>query len=364
MRTQNTQPGVITGQMAATTGGLSEKRVINYASNYFAIPLEDVRVQALTPDASTRKYYRVFSGADLDETFIISLYPAPFNAHENSFVDVSRLFERAGLPVPRIIHVADTDGIILQEDLGDVSLAKWLCDAEERGDAKGADEMMKRAIELIARIQATTRAAYEMNSIASRFAFDEDKLSWELNYFFTHFFGSLEQREFDAEEAAAIRLDLQAIAAELAARPRALVHRDYHGMNLMVDPRGDLRIIDHQDARMGPATYDLVPLLVERRLQPADEDWVEERQRFFLSARAQVGLPKIDSGELRYEFHLMTVQRQLKAVGTFSYQTAVVGRGEFYRKYIASSIATVLRAMAKPGMKEYPALRKSLEAYE
>jgi hypothetical protein len=31
----------------------------------------------------------------------------------------------------------------------------------------------------------------------------------------------------------------------------------------------------------------------------------------------------------------MTIQRQLKAIGTFSYQTAVVGRGEVYECYIA-----------------------------
>src|SRR5262245_54607096 len=167
MTTQNIQPGVMTGQMAGMTGGLSEKRVINYTSRYFAIPLEDVRLQALTPDASTRKYYRVFSSADSDETFIVSLYLAPFNAHDNSFVDVSQLFERAGLPVPRIIDVADTDGIILQEDLGDTSLAKWLCQAVERGDTKGEETMLGQAIELIAQIQATTQTAYEMNSVSS-----------------------------------------------------------------------------------------------------------------------------------------------------------------------------------------------------
>jgi aminoglycoside/choline kinase family phosphotransferase len=361
MTTQNIQPGVMTGQTAGMTGGLSEKRVINYAAHYFAIPLEEVRFQALTPDASTRKYYRVFSGADSDETFIVSLYPTPFNAHENSFVDSSRLFERAGLPAPRIINVADTDGIILQEDLGDTSLAKWLSDASELGDFKGAEEMMRRAIQLVAQIQATTQIAYEMNALASRLAFDEDKLSWELNYFFDHFFGSLSKRPFEAEEADAIKLDLQAIAAELAARPRLLTHRDYHGMNLMVDAAGALRIIDHQDARMGPATYDLVPLLVERRLEPVDESWVEEQRNFFLRAAAKLGLPPVEPEEFEYEFHLMTVQRQLKAIGTFSYQTAVVGRGEFYEKYIEPSIATVLRAMAKPGMKEYPALRKALE---
>ena len=361
MTSQNIQSGQMTGLTANVTGGLSEKRVINYTSRYFAIPIEEVRFQALTPDASTRKYYRVFSDADSTETFIISLYLAPFNAHDNSFVDVSQLFERAGLPVPRIIDVADTDGIILQEDLGDTSLATWLCVALENGDTKGAETMLRRAIELIAQIQATTQTADDMNSVASRLAFDEDKLSWELDYFFDHFFGSLGQRQFESDEAEAIKLDLQAIAAELAARPRVLTHRDYHGMNLMVDPNGGLRIIDHQDARMGPATYDLVPLLLERRLHPADEDWVEQHRQFFLTARANLGLPPIESEEFRYEFHLMTVQRQLKAIGTFSYQTAVVGRGEYYQKYIAPSIATVLRAMSKPGMKEFPALRKSLE---
>jgi aminoglycoside/choline kinase family phosphotransferase len=358
MTPQNIQQSVPTGM----TGGLSEKRVVNYTSRYFGVPLDEVRFQALTPDASTRKYYRVYSGADSAETFIISLYPSPFNAHDNSFVDVSQLFEGAGLPVPKILDVADTDGIILQEDLGDVSLAKWLCDAQAGKDAKGAEDMLRRAIELIAQIQATTQTAFDVNSVASRLAFDEDKLSWELNYFFDHFFGSLKQRQFEPQESDAIKLDLQAIASELAARPRVLTHRDYHGMNLMVDSQEVLRIIDHQDARMGPATYDLVPLLVERRLKPAEEAWVEEQQAFFLSACAKLGLPEIDPEELKYEFHLMTAQRQLKAIGTFSYQTAVVGRGEFYEKYIAPSIATVLRAMGKPGMKEYPALRRALES--
>ncbi|MGH9848909.1 MAG: aminoglycoside phosphotransferase family protein [Blastocatellia bacterium] len=357
MTPQNSQSGAT----IAATGGLSEKRVVNYTARHFGVLVEEVRFQALTPDASTRKYYRVSSATNPGETSIISLYPSPFNPHDNSFLDVSQLFERAGLPVPKIIDAAGTEGIILQEDLGDTSLTEWLSDAEERGDAKGAEAMMGRAIELVARIQATTTLAHEMNSVSSRLAFDEDKLSWELNYFFDHFFGSLKRKQFATEEAEAIKLDLQAVAAELAARARVLTHRDYHGMNLMVDTRGELRIIDHQDARMGPATYDLTPLLVERRSQPADEAWVEEHQDYFLRVRAEFGLTKIKVGEFRHEFHLMTVQRQLKAIGTFSYQTAVVGRGEFYEKYIAPSIATVLRAMSKPGMKEYPALRRALE---
>jgi aminoglycoside/choline kinase family phosphotransferase len=351
------------GAAARFAGGLSEKRVVSYSARYFEIPIDQVLFQPLTPDASTRKYYRVARTDAPHETFIISLYPTPFNPQDNSYLDITRLFMQSGLPVPEVIDVAGTEGVILQEDLGDDSLTEWLSEAQGRGHHSQANEMLSCAIELVARIQAATQLAYKINSVASRLAFDEDKLSWELNYFFDHFFESLHQHQFTEGEEQAIKRDLQEIAAELAARPRVLTHRDYHSMNLMVDPRGELRIIDHQDARMGPATYDIVPLLVERRLQPADEGWIEEYQDFFLRARSQQGLPPIDVKELRYEFNLMTVQRQLKAIGTFSYQTAMVGRGDVYQKYIPPAVATVLRAMCKPSMKEYPALMKALENF-
>ena len=39
-----------------------------------------------------------------------------------------------------------------------------------------------------------------------------------------------------------------------------LCHRDYHSRNLMLHG-GALYIIDFQDARIGPDTYDLVSLL-------------------------------------------------------------------------------------------------------
>lgn len=337
---------------------LSEKRVRNYAAKYLQTEPEAIRLEALTPDASTRKYYRISASDKPAETFIVSLYPAPFNPQSSAYLDVTRLFTEAGLPVPQVLDVAGTEGIITQEDLGDESLARWM----ESASAADADAMLKKSLALIARIQAASELAFTSGSVASTLAFDEDKLGWELNYFFDHFFGSYRHDNLSEAETAAIKADLQAVAAELAARPRVLTHRDYHAMNLMVDHKGELRIIDHQDARMGPVTYDLVPILVERRLVPADELWVEAQQKYFLQARENLGLPSLDWEDFQYEFHLMTVQRQLKAVGTFSYQTGVMGRGEYYEKYIKSSVATVLRAMNKPGMKEYPALRNKLES--
>jgi aminoglycoside/choline kinase family phosphotransferase len=53
-------------------------------------------------------------------------------------------------------------------------------------------------------------------------------------------------------ETAELKVELNDIAAELASAPRVLCHRDYHASNLMIDGKRDLRVIDHQDARMGP----------------------------------------------------------------------------------------------------------------
>ena len=61
-------------------------------------------------------------------------------------------------------------------------------------------------------------------------------------------------------EIEAVRAEFKIIVEELAGEPRVLCHRDYHSRNLMLS-QGQLYLIDFQDARMGPDTYDLASLL-------------------------------------------------------------------------------------------------------
>ena len=76
---------------------------------------------------------------------------------------------------------------------------------------------------------------------------------------------------------------MAAIVEELAAEPRVLCHRDYHSRNLMLHD-GRLYIIDFQDARMGPDTYDLVSLLRDSYVD-LTEAQVDELIAFFLALR-------------------------------------------------------------------------------
>jgi aminoglycoside/choline kinase family phosphotransferase len=307
----------------------------------------------LTPDASTRNYFRI---GWKKGTAVAAVYPEPFDPDFHPYLDVTRLFLDNAIPVPEIYAVDGQHGLIVQEDLGDQQLFR-LYDAAPKDEC---DDYKEVAVNLIAQIQKATDAAYERQSIASRLAFDEAKLSWELDFFMEHFFATLRKETLRHSEAAELKAELNDISAELAARPRVLCHRDFHAANLMVDSQRRLRIVDHQDARMGPVTYDLVSFLLDRRLAPPSLAELRAYRLFLLEERRLLGLPALDPDEVACEFRLMTIQRGLKAIGTFSYQTAVCNRGSSYEHFIEPTLAIVLQAA--DWLERFPALRRMLRA--
>src|SRR3569832_543694 len=205
----------------------------------------------LTPDASTRKYYRI---RWKKRTAVAAVYPEPFDPEFHPYLDVTRLFLDCDIPVPEIYAVDNNTGIIVQENLGDRQLFHIYDDDSE----ELCDEYKEKAIALIAKIQKATDRAYETQSIASRLAFDEAKLSWELDFFFDHYFGSLRLENLRHAEVAELKAELNDIAAELAAVPRVLCHRDYHASNLMIDNKKRLCVVVFLVACLGLVCFVLV----------------------------------------------------------------------------------------------------------
>lgn len=309
------------------------------------------KMEKLTGDASTRQYFRLYALEQALEpspaqTFIAAVYQEAFDAQENSFCSINQMLTAAQLPVPRIVAIAGNYGIVLQEDLGDVRLQDWLNTAT-------ADDSLKayyQAIDLILAIQGVTERAIETNSIAAQLAFDKAKLMWELEFFYKHYFGSYRQEVLSTTQEVALLEELTQIAEQLASRPRVLCHRDFHSRNLMLHNEQQY-IIDHQDARMGPYTYDLASLLRDPYVA-LEEDVIERLYNYFVDACPQSS-PSWRT-ELKDEFELMTVQRIVKAIGTYAYQTAVV-KNNVYVAYIPRALATVLAAAER--LNRFPVLR-------
>ena len=309
--------------------------------------LADARVVPLTGDASDRRYLRVLPAGGAP--FVLAVHAEPFAFEALPFVNVTALFAAMPVPVPRILGHAGDLGILALEDLGDVTLQAHLGVA----DAGRHRMLYHQAVAIIDVMQRRGRELEDARYLPYGVAFDSDRLLWELDFFVKHFLVAYRGATLAAPEREALRAECAVVAEELAAEPRVLCHRDFHSRNLML--RGDeLVVIDHQDARMGPDTYDLASLLRDAYVDLPEAD-VEALIAHYLSVRA--GAPPAEA--FRRRFDLMALQRTLKALGTFGYQ-ATARNNPVYIQYIPRALA--LAATTLERLPERARLRDLLSA--
>ena len=289
----------------------------------------DARVVPLTGDASDRRYFRILLRDAAPQ--VLAVHPGPIDFDALPFVNVARLFSAMPVPVPRILGHSRELGIIALEDLGDVTLQAHV------GTASSAEHaaLYREAVTLVTAMQQRGRELESPEYTPYGIAFDMEKLTWELRFFTKHFLEAYRGAMLTPATQDALSAEWAAIAEELAGEPRVLCHRDYHSRNLMLHNER-LYIIDFQDARMGPDTYDLVSLLRDSYVDFSEQQ-VEALIAFFLAKRAASAA---DDADFRRRFDLMALQRNLKALGTFGFQTTSRGN-PVYIQYIPRTLSFV-----------------------
>ncbi len=283
---------------------------------------------SLAGDASMRRYFRAFAAGGsfivcYDETLAASA------EGEHQFLVVHALFERHGVPVPRI-HAADrARGLLLLEDLGD----ELVEDRFPRLAADEAEALYGAILDVLARIQSIRQ---DGSPVPFGRSFDMDKLMFEFDFFIEHavtnYFRFAAPESFFRE----LRAGFLDVAAKLQ-HPGAFVlnHRDFHSRNIMFRGASPC-VIDFQDARMGLPQYDLASLLRDSYLRLADPLFERLTDRYYRTAR-ETGIHSMGRAEFDRLFDLSAFQRNVKAVGTFAYQSRVLGR----RRYEPSIAGTL-----------------------
>ena len=308
-------------------GAAQRERIEGYLQRS-GLAARSPRIVPLTGDASDRRYFRLIMPES--PSLVVSLHATPFTFETLPFVNVARLLAQMPVPIPEVIGHADDLGVLALQDLGDVTLQAHL------GAASPAEHaaLYRQAVALIATLQRRGAELESSEYLPYGIAFDVEKLTWELDFFIKHFIEAY--RGVNISPAA--REELRGACAELvqilASEPRVLCHRDYHSRNLMLH-EGKLYIIDFQDARMGPDTYDLVSLLRDS-YGDLPEQTVDELIAYFLALKGETG----NEREFRERFDVMALQRNLKALGTFGYQTTA-RRNPVYIQYIPRTLRYV-----------------------
>ncbi len=316
----------------------AQERIQRYLGEHELGP-QVAKILPLTGDASDRRYFRVLLRDT--EPIVLALHAEQIEFDRMAFVSVARLLSAIPLPVPRILHHSDSLGIIGLQDLGDVTLQAHLGAAPPDQH----DALYRQAVSFIARLQHRGGELESPEFPPYAIAFDTDKLSWEFEFFYKYFLKAYRGASPSVAVQEALSHEWSSIVEDLAVEPRVLCHRDYHSRNLMLK-NDELFIIDFQDARMGPDTYDLVSLLRDSYVDLTSRQ-VDELIAYFLALKnGAIAASAAEAAEFRRRFDLMALQRNFKALGTFGYQT-VTRQNSVYIQYIPRTLNYVRGNLAK-----------------
>lgn len=264
----------------------------------------DATHRPLAGDASARRYERLTRG---DATAVLMDDPPPGHS-VGLFARIARLLRDMGYSAPEVFAADEAQGFALLEDFGDDSFSALLAGP----DASSLERTLyEAAIDLLVDLH---RQPVSPNLPC----YDTAWLLSDAALFLETALGDEAEHATAAEFEAAWGRPLE----EATQGSAVLCLRDFHAGNLMWLPaRGDggcdtaefgrVGLLDFQDARLGPAAYDLVSLL-----QDARRDLGDGLEQAML-VRYLRAFPDLDEDEFRTAYAVLGAQRAVRIIGVF-----------------------------------------------
>ena len=278
------------------------KDLENWLSNSIDKPIKSIA--PASTDASFRRYFRVF--VDNQNTYIAVDAPPEYE-DSVKFVKIASLMQAMGVIVPKIIATNLQEGFLLIGDLG----KETMLNAIHRQETK-AQEFYGEAIEILINIQTNGSSHVEGLPLYSKeLLMDEMRLF--VDWFCLRHLKIAPEiiNDYGFEEI------FEQLSVYALDQNQVFVHRDFHSRNILMSEKGEMGVVDFQDAVRGPITYDLVSLLKDCYISlPSSkiDHWVD----YYFARLMDLELIDKSHQEFKLEFDLMGVQRHLKAIGIFS----------------------------------------------
>ncbi len=264
---------------------------------------------------SERQFIRVFSPLQNEKSYILVVWNSA-DADWERFLSIARDVSPFTDVLPVVFAADATHGLILEEDLGTVTLKEY-CRLHK--DTKEVESAYHNVLQRLISWQSPDIKASK--TISSR-SMDLEMFEWESDYFARHcvmeYFGLEKLLDKTWEE------QRKMLARESAKLPKSVMHRDFQSENILIH-HGRVRFVDYQGARLGPAEYDLASLLFDPYNESLDEHRVQRLFAYFC-AKSPLHITS-------HSFHLAAMQRLLQALGAFGNLSLHKGKPR-YRRFI------------------------------
>jgi aminoglycoside/choline kinase family phosphotransferase len=292
-------------------------------------------VDKLTGDASTRRYYRIFTNKDsyvvcLDNSFDEELEKHPF-------ISVQQFLEQNKIRVPAVLDHNLSRGYLLEEDLGNETLLHHISGIKTSEEEY---KIYKIIIDQLLELHRIPAAAVK-NPNLFQLKFDHQKFMDETRFTFKYFFNFFNKCQ-DEILISDLENLFDPIMKRLSMQKMVITHRDFHSRNIMVKDNKYV-FIDFQDARWGIPQYDLVSLLEDCYYDLKDENR-QKLKRYYYDNLDQTIHGQKTFEEFDSLYQDMTIQRVFKAVGSFCY-IYNWRKDDRYLKYIGFAMEKIRRTM-------------------
>ncbi len=341
-------------------------------SEKIGLGAQSFEIDRLLGDASNRTYYRLhFRENDHPGSMILMelAEPEAFKTSEEKvtqssipvkelpYINILNHLAQSGIAVPKLYHYDKDAGWLLLEDLGDRTMEKEV----SAGEQVAIQHYYEQAVDELIKIQTRGSRTGNKTCIAFGRAFDVPLLMWEFDHFLEYGIPYCASRPMTPTDLKEIRAQFLKIAEQLARLPRILTHRDYHSRNLMIYEKR-IRVLDFQDALMGPHVYDLASLLRDS-YTVLDEKQTDGLLAYYLDHIKRPLSQKHSPQAFRRLFDLMSIQRNLKAAGRFVYIHKAKNNPRFLPyiqqtlRYVTSNLnrypeLSIMRRLLLPYLKE------------
>jgi len=255
---------------------------------------------------------------------------------------VHRFLSRIGVRVPRLYGQWASEGILLLEDVGDMTL--W--DRVQGLAPAAVRTWYEKAIDELLLLQVRGTPERDPHCIAFQQRFDARLYMWEFDHFLEYGLRKRPGIRVPPQTIAALRRAFIQTAQVLERQPACLNHRDYHSWNLMIHD-GAVVVIDFQDALLAPPQYDLASLLNDRETDSVITPSLEAQLvDYYRDTRATLLRRSMNADEFAEIYLLSAIQRDFKVIGRFSYLDLVKGKPG-YKKFIPPTARRLKRNLAR-----------------
>ncbi|MBN1575423.1 MAG: phosphotransferase [Chitinispirillaceae bacterium] len=256
------------------------------------------------------------------------------------FLSIGRdLTSTMGL-LPGILADDPRHGLILEEDLGDMTLKRY-CD-NRPVDHQSIIAVYRQALDALGIWQSPQVATHPV--IAAR-VMDEETFVWETAYFARYCVTDYCGCEVMLDSA--WERERKDLARTCAAFPGSAIHRDFQSENVMLH-KERIRFVDFQGARLGPPEYDVASLLFDPYSERVDEAMRDDLYGYYCRM----------SGRRQYEcgrrLYLCAAQRLMQALGAYGNLSLHKGK-EWYREFIPVALERLGEVMGK--LDGFPAIK-------